>query len=139
MDKSKWYEMMKRSDNFGKSGYSVASPSCLEDVLGLSYTGIQNVSKSGRTCLVWWPFSADEDPPDATVVHAQNFCRNVGIFGDDDEIKHGPIWFYEYEYDGPALYDDCDIPRCSDAMTTETSSTGETHNDRGRLNLRNLK
>ena len=95
-------------------------PNCLDDVTGMSYTGSQSTSDDGLACLVWWPEFVEEGPLNETIVDAQNYCRNAAIFG---------LFSYAYLTDHPlcrvayvseeAFWRYCDIPLCSDVMTTQ--------------------
>ena len=84
------------------------------------YRGIQSSSESGMACLAWWPEFAGDGSPNVTVIDAQNFCRNVGIFGmfGYTHSTERPLCTVYYDQDGPR-WQFCDIPLCSDVMVTQ--------------------
>ena len=86
----------------------------------MSYRGTQSSSKWGRTCLAWWPEFAADGSPNATFIDAQNFCRNVGIFGifGYTHSTERPLCTILHDQNGPR-WQFCDIPLCSDLMVTQ--------------------
>ena len=111
-------------------GDSVPGRNCLEDTTGLSYTGNHAISESGRACRAWWGWwtwvaPEGQERPNATVVNAQNFCRNVVIFGTSSTMtqRHSCFTYHDGQQD---LTEYCDIPECHDVMTTQTPSTTTT-------------
>ena len=88
----------------------------MEDSAGLSYTGNHNVSESGKSCRAWWAWVASlsyEQHPNAHVIDAQNFCRNIAIFGVSSSMtqKHSCFTYADEEEDLVEYYD---LPQCSD-------------------------
>ena len=98
----------------------VPGPNCLDDVTGMSYTGSQSTSDDGSACLAWWPEFVKEGSVNAIVVDAQNYCRNAAIFGlfGYAYLTDRPLCHVTYR-SGEAFWRYCDIPLCSDVMTTQ--------------------
>ena len=101
--------------------YSVPGSNCLEDATGMSYRGNHNITESGNACIAWWTvLSLPGQPPNATIIDAQNFCRNVAIWEAPFDMTQMPACLIGPESND---YEYCDIPRCSDTMTTQVPST----------------
>ena len=64
--------------------------------------------------------SSSGQPPNAIAVDAQNFCRNVATFEPSSNMTQKPACSTGPESED---YQYCDIPRCSDVMTTQTPFT----------------
>ena len=87
----------------------------------MSYRGNHNITESGNACIAWWTvLSLPGQPPNATIIDVQNFCRNIAIWEAPFDMTQMPACLIGPESDD---YEYCDIPRCSDTMTTQVPST----------------
>lgn len=93
---------------------------CKRTVRGVEYKGTQNITVTGRECVVWVDTltllpTLHLDLPDMTVEDAGNFCRNLG------GMHTGPVC-YVWTRDGGLQLEDCDVTLCGEWLAVASLS-----------------